>query len=84
LFKLKIVQTQKLFKFENYSDFAFIQIRKLFGKGKNEITSRTSEPGEKKNCHEKTKNHKTLRQRAAAHIPPPAGGAYKSVSAGGA
>jgi hypothetical protein len=39
LFKLKIVQTQKLFKIENYSSNS-----KLFEKQK---TSRTSELGEK-------------------------------------
>jgi hypothetical protein len=54
LFKLKIVQTQKLFKLENYSYFEFIQIRNYLKK--NQKNQPNSEPGKKKNRQKNTES----------------------------
>jgi hypothetical protein len=61
LFKLKIVQTQKLFKIEKLFLFWIYSNSKLFEKWKTEKTSRTSEPGKKKNLQKKYKKHRTPR-----------------------
>jgi hypothetical protein len=75
LFKLKIVQTQKLFKFKNYSYFEFMPIRNCLKNKKPSKNQPNSEPGKKKNRQKNTENIEPCAKRAAAHIPPPAGGA---------